>query len=120
MVKSCEYTQTGRPSTVPYPVTTPSPYGRFFSIPKFVERCRANSSSSTKEPSSSSRSTRSRAVNLPFACCFSTARADPAWVASSMRRCRSASLPAVVWMSVSSGSDIGLRLPAWSRGRLCC
>ena len=33
-VKSWLNTQTGRPSTVPYPVTTPSPYGRLASMPK--------------------------------------------------------------------------------------
>jgi hypothetical protein len=48
-------------------------------------------------PLSSSASIRSRAVFLPFACCFSTARADPACTASSLRRCRSASRPAVVF-----------------------
>ena len=39
---------------------------------------------------------RSRAVILPRACCFSTARCDPAWATSATRRLRSASLPAVV------------------------
>ena len=80
--------------------------GRFFSRPKAVERCRASSSSSTNEPSSSSCSMRSRAVLLPLACCFSTALAEPAWTASSRRRSRSASLPAVVWMSMSSGTSV--------------
>src|SRR5690349_17339054 len=42
---------------------------------------------------------RSRAVFLPRACCFPAARAEPACTASSVRRSRSASLPAVVWMS---------------------
>ncbi len=42
---------------------------------------------------------RSRAVFLPRACCFSTARAEPACTASSMRSSRSAILPAVLWMS---------------------
>ena len=72
-------------------------------MPKLVDRCRASSSSSTNEPVSSSTSIRSRAVILPLACCFSTARAEPACTASSMRRSRSASLPAVVWMSMSAG-----------------
>ena len=66
-------------------MTTPSPYGRLAPWPKLVERCRASSSSSTNEPSSSSSSIRSRAVFLPSACCFSTARAEPAWTASSAR-----------------------------------
>ena len=38
-VKSCEKTQTFRPNTSPYPVTTPSPRGRFSSSPKLYERC---------------------------------------------------------------------------------
>jgi hypothetical protein len=33
-----------------------------------------------------------------------------------VRRWRSASFPAVVWMSISSDSDIGMRLPACSKG----
>ena len=49
---------------------------------------------------------RSRAVHLPLACCFSTALAEPAWTASSIRRSRSASLPSVVWMSMSSGTSV--------------
>src|SRR3954454_24421185 len=73
-------------------------------MPKFVERCRANSSNSVNEPGSSSASIRSRAVILPAACCFSTARSEPAWVASCTRRSKSASLPAVVWRSTSSGT----------------
>src|SRR3978361_55950 len=32
------------------------------------------------------------------------ARSDPAWVASCTRRSKSASFPAVVWMSTSSGT----------------
>ena len=32
-VKSCEKTNTLRPSIVPQPVTTPSPYTRRFSMP---------------------------------------------------------------------------------------
>ena len=97
-VKSWANTHTWRPSMVPNPVTTPSPYGRLPSRPKLVERCLANSSSSEKEPSSSSRAIRSRAVFFPRACCFSTARSDPAWTASSSRCSRSAIFPAVVWM----------------------
>jgi hypothetical protein len=81
-VKSWEKIATGRPSTVPWPVTTPSPYGRFFSTPKPCARWRAISSNSTKDPSSRKASIRSRAVILPLACCFSTARSDPACTAS--------------------------------------
>ncbi len=39
-VKSCEKTQTRRPSIVPCPVTTASPHGRFLSISKSVVRWR--------------------------------------------------------------------------------
>src|SRR5215208_2197212 len=72
-VKSCEKTHTRRPSIVPMPVTTASPHGRFFSMSKSNVRWRTNVSSSWKEPGSSSFSTRSRAVILPLACCFSSA-----------------------------------------------
>src|SRR5689334_5855542 len=85
---------------------TPSPYGRVFSRPKAVERCRASSSSSTNDPSSKSCSMRSRAVFLPLACCFSTALSEAACTASSIRRVRSSSLPAVVWISMSAGTSV--------------
>ena len=67
---------------VPVPVTTASPYGRFFSMPKAWVRWRTNSSSSTKLPWSSSCSMRSRAVFLPLACCFSIAASPLAVTAS--------------------------------------
>ncbi len=72
-VKSWLKTQTGRPSIVPWPVTTASPQGRFLSMSKSAVRWRTNVSSSWNEPGSSSFSTRSRAVILPLACCFSSA-----------------------------------------------
>src|SRR3989449_6153484 len=68
-VKSCEKTNTVRPSIVPWPVTTPSPRTRFASIPNSVVRCSTKASVSTKLPESSRSSTRSRAVIFPFACC---------------------------------------------------
>src|SRR6059058_2945441 len=49
-VKSCENTTTGRPSMVPWPVTTASPQGRFLSISKSCVRWRTNVSSSWNEP----------------------------------------------------------------------
>ena len=85
-VKSCENTNTRRPSTVPCPVTTPSPYGRFSIIPKFGLRCWTNASSSVKQPGSSSSSTRSRARSLPRSRWRSTAADDPACAASSRSR----------------------------------
>src|SRR4051812_12123820 len=97
---------------------TPSPYGRFFSSPNATDRCRASSSSSTKEPSSKSSSMRSRAVLRPLACCFSIAFAEPACTASSSRRSRSTSLPAVVWVSMSSGTSVPSPGFALTRERL--
>ena len=44
---------------------------------------------------------RSRAVSLPLAWIFSTAASPTGCCASSARLRRSASLPAVVWMSIS-------------------
>ncbi len=81
-VKSWLNTHTRRPSIVPWPVTTASPHGRFFIMSKSGVRWRTNTSSSWKEPGSSSFSIRSRAVYLPRSCCFSTAFSEPAWIAS--------------------------------------
>ncbi len=62
-MKSCEKTKTLRPSIVPHPVTTPSPYGRVRSIPKPCARCRAIASSSTNEPGrAGSRAARARSA----------------------------------------------------------
>ncbi|CCH79275.1 hypothetical protein BN12_410032 [Nostocoides japonicum T1-X7] len=87
-------------------MTTPSPYGRFLSWPNWLLRCRAYLSISTNDPSSRSRARRSRAVFLPRACCFSTARSDPACATSATRRLRSASLPAVVCRSGALASAV--------------
>ena len=81
-VKSWLKTHTRRPSIVPWPVTTASPHGRFFSISNSVVRWRTYVSSSWNEPGSSSFSIRSRAVYLPLACCFSTAASEPWWIAA--------------------------------------
>ena len=92
-VKSWEKTATGRPSMVPWPVTTASPQGRLFSMSKSLVRWRTNVSSSSNEPGSSSLSIRSRAVSLPRSCCFSSA-CGFVWMACS-RSCWS-------WASFSS------------------
>ena len=81
-VKSWLNTHTRRPSIVPWPVTTASPYGRLRCMSKSVVRWRTNTSSSWNEPGSSSFAIRSRAVNLPFACCLSTATWPALWIAS--------------------------------------
>src|SRR5438270_12455205 len=57
----------GRRSISPNPATTPSPAILRSSMPNPCARCVAKTSSSTKEPSSSSVSMRSRAVALPAA-----------------------------------------------------
>ena len=82
-VKSWLNTHTRRPSIVPWPVTTASPHGRFFCMSNSCVRWRTNVSSSWNEPGSSSFSTRSRAVYLPFSCCLATACSEPAWTCSS-------------------------------------
>ena len=46
-------------------------YFLWASMPNSVARCWTNISNSSKEPSSRSTSSRSRAVSLPFACCAS-------------------------------------------------
>ena len=46
-------------------------------MPKSVQRCVTYMSNSSKQPSSSSRSSRSRAVSLPLACCASMRLAPP-------------------------------------------
>src|SRR5215211_5756414 len=81
-VKSWLNTHTRRPSIVPWPVTTASPQGRDLSISNSCVRWRTYVSSSWKEPGSSSFSIRSRAVYLPFACCFSTAFSEAWWIAA--------------------------------------
>jgi hypothetical protein len=55
---------TGRPSIVPIPVTTPS-------APSPSSSQLASSASSTREPSSSSRATRSRTGSFPCSALFS-------------------------------------------------
>src|SRR3954447_11810313 len=67
-VKSCEKTKTRRPLIVPWPVPTPSPGMRWSAMPNSVQRCSTNRSVSSKEPGSSSSSSRSRALSLPRAC----------------------------------------------------
>src|SRR3954468_17411531 len=89
-VKSWANTQTWRPSTVPCPVTTPSPRIFCSCMPKSAQRWVTNLSSSMKLPSSSSAAMRSRAVSLPASCCFTMRALPPASAAlasiSSRRR----------------------------------
>src|SRR6185436_9061738 len=100
-VKSWANTQTWRPSTVPWPVTTPSPRTFCSSMPKSAQRWVTNLSSSTKLPSSSSAAMRSRAVSLPASCCLSMRALPPASAAlasiSSRRRIGSWELTAAAY-----------------------
>src|SRR5665647_353166 len=88
-VKSWEYTHTWRPSTVPWPTTTPSPRMRLASSPNAVEWCRTRASSSTKLPSSSRAVIRSRAVFLPRGCWRAAAASSAVATAASIRFGRS-------------------------------
>ena len=76
-VKSWLAMWTGRPSTAPVPVTTPSAGMSALSMPKVTVRLRRNSPISWKLPSSIRASMRSRAVSLPCACCFSMRFSPP-------------------------------------------
>src|SRR5579862_319731 len=46
-------------------------------MPKSLERCSTNMSHSSKVPGSNNRSSRSRAVSLPLACCWAMRRSPP-------------------------------------------
>ena len=118
-VKSWLNTHTRRPSIVPCPVTTASPYGRFLSISKSCVRWRTNASSSWNEPGSSSFSIRSRAVYLPFACCFSIAASEAAWTASwrSSSSCASFSSYVSGALSRIAARESTLAPPAAATGR---
>src|SRR5436190_17642815 len=76
----------------PYPLTTPSPGTICSSIPKSRQRCVTSLSSSSKVPSSSSNSTRSRAESLPSLCCRSRRSRPPPASAAPCRRRNSSSL----------------------------
>src|SRR3972149_4662881 len=90
-VKSCENTATGRPSIVPWPVTTPSAGASILSRPNSRPRCVTKRSSSTNDPGSSRRSSRSRAVSLPASCCRRMRPPPPMPKTVSARRRRSSS-----------------------------
>src|SRR5438132_4355881 len=95
---SCEKMKMSRPSTAPYPVTTPSP-GTFFSpIPNASVRWTAKASSSVKDPGSTRSSMRSRAVSLPFGCCLSSG-SPPRCIASYFRFRRM-----LIWRSEGDGA----------------
>src|ERR1700712_2675912 len=85
-------------------------------MPKALVRWRTNSSSSTKVPWSSSCSMRSRAVFLPFACCFSIAAAPLAGTASWYRSLRSERRAAVV-VGAADAPSVSVTGQSLARGR---
>src|SRR5438128_5285912 len=87
-VKSCANANTWRPSTRPWPATTPSPGTSCSSMPKSRQRCVTSLSTSSNVPGSKRSSIRSRAVSLPASCWRFCRSAPPP---SSARRSRSAS-----------------------------
>src|SRR5579872_4005381 len=74
----------------PKPQTKPSPEGRCSVMPKSVQWCLTNSSSSSKEFSSRSSSMRSRALSFP-SLCWRSRRSAPPPASASARRCASSS-----------------------------
>src|SRR6185436_14239322 len=104
-VKSLAMTQTGRPSTVPTPVTTPSA-----GVSGSAERARSQSSWNSV-PGSRSRLRRSRTKSLPSARILSRYLTCPCWTrAISSRRRRSLTPGMVARGSVAT--------PAWDDGPL--
>ena len=94
---------------VPWPVTTPSPRKCCRSRPNSVARCVTNASSSTNDPGSSRRSSRSRAVSLPQACWRSIRTGPPPRRASARIRSRRAIRSAFVDTSrASSGHGLAV------------
>ena len=79
--------QQGRPSTSPQPVTTPSAGASLPSIARWAKCGRPWIPISTKVPSSTSRSIRSRAVSLPRSCCLAIFSSPPPSLAFSRRSC---------------------------------
>src|SRR5579863_1513865 len=77
---------------LPHPVMNPSPGTVCSSIPKSRHRCVTSLSISSKEPSSSSSSMRSRAESFPSLCCRSWRASPPPCSAALCRRRSSSSL----------------------------
>src|SRR5262245_57074447 len=107
-VKSCANAYTTRPSTRPWPVTTPSPGTICRSMPKSRHRWVTSLSTSSKVSGSNSASIRSRAVSLPASRCRARRSTPPP---SSARRSRSCSLSIgfiIVSGARASRSDDGI------------
>src|SRR5579884_1157927 len=94
----------------PYPVTKPSPSITLLCMPKLWQRWRTSLSSSSKLPSSSKRSMRSRAESLPSLCCRALRSAPPPSSARAWRRRNSSKRSFIMSdsnMSVPHGLVIG-------------
>src|SRR5690242_18176830 len=106
-VASFATTTTGRRWITPTPVTTPAA-GAW---PSYRSYATSSPSSTKREPTSHSRSTRSRAVSFPCACCFSMRSGPPPWRrrASSARSSSlsSRSRLVVTWRSRFLGRVLG-------------
>ena len=95
--------QQGRPSTSPQPVITPSAGASTPSIARWAKCGRPWMPISTKVPSSTSRSMRSRAVSLPRSCCLAIFSSPPPSFAFSRRSCScsvssvSGAVPGSLW-----------------------
>ena len=111
-VKSCEKMKTLRPSIVPQPVTTPSPYTRRFSMPNPRARFTASWSNSTKEPSSRRATQRSRAVSLPAVVLRSNAPPWPRPRAPSPCALRSSSMRSAIVCTGLAWRLLGLSSPS--------
>src|SRR3990172_1269401 len=77
-------TEARRPLILPKPVTTPSAGGSFPRIAGETLACVARTPSSVNVPASNRRSSLSRTVSFPSACCLATASAPP--ISSAFRR----------------------------------
>src|SRR5262245_58051778 len=112
--------QQGRPSTSPQPVITPSAGASTPSIARWAKCGRPWMPISTKVPSSTSRSIRSRAVSLPRSCCLAIFSSPPPSFACLRRSCScSVSSPsgAVPGRRLSDFSSVAIRwstsFPLW-------
>ena len=109
-VKSCENTYIMRPLIVPQPVTTPSPAGLWSAIPKSSQRWTTNISNSSKDPSSNKISTRSLAVNLPFACCASIRFLPPPNRASALLFSSSVKISFIIFLARVHAANLAIKL----------
>ena len=92
---------TSRPCTVPTPVTTPADGAS----PSYWSHATRRPISRNRVPSSQSRATRSRAVSLPWRCCFAARSGPPPALtrSSSSRTCALSSLSLDVTLAAAAG-----------------